>query len=251
MCKIDKYIHQICITNDHTPSTDHAKKKEKGKKYIAMFIIHYLHISNEMSKSLHNIRFFLEMNMSLCRWTMSDYYTSPVFLSPCLSLDLSQGQGLQTVRLTAACCWESSRPVACCVFEEANLLESGTMFLKADGSPCLQTEFCESGTCVLEAFWTLSGSLTLDDMQGRVRRWRIVSETEASSPWESPSSDRKRAALWRHEEKPSTNWCFSSLSTSFALAWATEFCRNRTVYSRISAFSSLLCEGLWKSKRRI
>jgi len=63
MCKIDKYIHQICITNDHTPSTDHAKKKEKKnkhlcKKYIAMFIIHYLHISNEMSKSLHNIRFF-------------------------------------------------------------------------------------------------------------------------------------------------------------------------------------------------
>jgi len=85
MCKIDKYIHQICITNDHTPSTDHAKKKEKKKhlckKYIAMFIIHYLHISNEMSKSLHNIRFFLEMNMSLCRWTMSDYYTSPMFLS--------------------------------------------------------------------------------------------------------------------------------------------------------------------------
>lgn len=187
---------------------------------------------------------------------MSDYYTSPLFLSPCLSLDLSQGQGLQTVWLTAACCWESGRPVARCVFEcvllDGNLLESGTMFLQADGSLCLQTEFCcracESGACVLEDFWTL----TLVDMQGRDRRWHIVSETEASSPRESPSSDRKRAALWRHEEKPSTNWCFSPPSTSLAfLAWATEFCRNRTVYSRISAFSSLLWEGFWKWTRRI
>lgn len=194
-----------------------------------------------MIQSLHNI---------FCGNKHDLLLHKPAILSPFLCLDLSQGQGLQTVCLTGCWCWKVGRVVACSVLESVLLngflTGCDTMFLHADGSPCLQTELCEFGSCVLEEFWTLTGSLMLVDMQGWVRRWHSV----ASSPQASPSSDRKRAAFWRHEEKPSINWRFSPPSVSFAfLAWATEFCRNRTVYSRISAFSILLWEGLCKNER--
>lgn len=265
MCKIDKYIHQLCITNDHTLSTDHAKKKRKKicvKIYCIIYTL-FTHFTFPMWCQMIKINaqhFFLEIIMSLCilRWCMSNYYTSPLFWVHFSAnvFHFSQGQGLQTVWLTGVWCWEVDRAVECSVLESvllnAVLLACGTTVLQADGSPCLQRELCcrwcctfESGTGLLDEFWILTGSrMVVDDTQGWVRRWHSVAVTEPSSPWALPSSDKKRAAFWRHDEKPSINWRFSAASTSFAfLAWATEFCKNRTVYSRISAFSILLWVG--------
>lgn len=130
------------------------------------------------------------------------------------------------------------------------------MFLQAEESPCLPTDVCcwfrcsawDSGTVVLE-FWTLTGILMWAGTQGWVSRWHSVAFTEPSSPRASPSFDRKRAAFWRHVEKPSINWCFSLSSSSFAF-FATAFCKKRTVYSRISAFSIRLWLGFCKSTRK-
>lgn len=243
------------------------QEKKSVKIYCIIYHTLFTHFTIstwcQMIKLLHKM--FGNKHVSLQpiikkRWTMFNDYTSPVcWVHFSVNVfNFSQGQGLQTVWLTVWC-WDVGAAVECSVLESVLLngilFGCGTTFLQAVGSPCLQTEFwcrwcCafESGSCFLDEFWILTGSRMVVDMQGWVRCWHSMVVTEPSSSGALPSSDRKWAAFWRHDEKPSINWRFSPPSTSFAfLAWATVFCKNRTVYSRISAFSILLWVGLCKN----
>ncbi len=80
-------------------------------------------------------------------------------------------------------------------------------------------------------------------------------ERDASSAAPShrpfPSGPRNWAALWRQVEKPSWKECFWPPSPPSALLLSPVFCRNRTVCSRISAFSTLRWVASWDRTKEL